>query len=111
MALLEVIIAMTVFAIAALSAATWVRQTMIATEAARQASIRLRAASAYLDRVALWPREDLDRHLGERHEGPYVVRVGRPLPTVYSVAMLDSTGAHSLLQTSIYRPEASHAAP
>jgi type II secretory pathway pseudopilin PulG len=109
MALLEVIVAMTVFTIAAVSTAGWVRQTISATTSAQAATVRLRAASAYLDRLALWPREDLDRHLGERREGPYAVMVSRPLPTVYAVVLMDSTGSITLLQTSIYRPELSNA--
>lgn len=70
----------------------------------------MRRASAFLDAVVLWPREDLDRHLGERPEGPWVLRVDRPAPTLYAVTLLagpdDSTATAGtlLLATSLFRP-------
>jgi Tfp pilus assembly protein PilV len=112
MVLLEVIIALTIFMIAGLSAAVWVRQTLLTVDHAHTAVDEMAAASDYLDRIALWPREDLDRHLGARREGPWTVQVARPTSTIYEVVIGDSSSA-PLLRTWLYRaeiqPESVHA--
>src|SRR5580704_15019103 len=103
MVLLEVVVALTIFAIAGLSAAVWVQQTLLTVDHAHAAVEEVSAASDYLDRIALWPREDLDRHLGMRREGPWIVQVERPTPTIYAVAIVDSSSARPLLKTWLYR--------
>jgi hypothetical protein len=105
MVLLEVIVALTIFMIAGLSTAVWVRQTLLTVDHAHAAMAEVSAASDYLDRIALWPREDLDRHLGVRREGPWLVQVERPTPTIYAVAIADSSSARPLLHTWLYRAE------
>ena len=105
MILFEVIIALTIFVIAGLSAVTWVRQTMLTVERAHTAVNDVSAASGYLDRIALWTREDLDRHLGERRQGHWKVRIERPTPTIYDVTVCDSSGRRTLLRTWVYRAE------
>ena len=105
MVLLEVIVALTIFMIAGLSTAVWVQQTMLTVDHAHTVVAEVSAASDYLDRIALWPREDLDRHLGVRREGPWLVQVERPTPTIYAVAIGDSSLAQPLLHTWLYRAE------
>jgi hypothetical protein len=105
MVLLEVIVALTIFMIAGLSTAVWVRQTLLTVDHARIAVEDVSAASDYLDRIALWPREDLDRHLGVRRAGPWLVQVERPTPTIYVVVIGDSSTARPLLRTWLYRAE------
>jgi hypothetical protein len=103
MVLLEVIVALTIFMIAGLSTAVWVRQTMLTVDHTHATVAEVTAASDYLDRIALWPREDLDRHLGVRHEGPWLVQIERPTPTIYAVAIAESGSALPLLHTWLYR--------
>lgn len=103
MVLLEVIVALTIFVIAGLSAAVWVQQTLLTVDHAQDAITDMSAASRYLDRMALWPRDDLDRHLGARREGPWIVVIDRPTPTIYSVAIGDSGTSQALLETWLYR--------
>jgi type II secretory pathway pseudopilin PulG len=105
MVLLEVIIALTIFMIAGLSAVVWVRQTLLTVDHAQAAVEEMTAASDYLDRIALWPQEDLDRHLGARREGPWVAQIGRLTPTIYEVVIGDSSSAEPLLRTWLYRAE------
>ncbi|HET9948900.1 MAG TPA: hypothetical protein VFQ22_08260 [Longimicrobiales bacterium] len=78
------------------------------TYAAEQDATR---ASAFLDAVALWPRADLDRHLGTRDEGPWRLHVERPEPTLYEVSVSDTAHDHPIIATALYRPEVAHAAP
>ena len=105
MTLLEVLVAMAIFGTAALATASLATGSWRVVRAAREADRSLQKASAFFDAVALWPREDLDRHLGVRTQGPWRMRVDRPLPTLYVVTLADSSGADTLLVTSLHRPE------
>lgn len=105
MALLEVIVAMTILVIAALSTVAWVSQAVDSVVRAGAAAAAADSASDYLDRIALWPREDLDRHLGPRQEGVWSVTVERTTSVLYTVTMRDSTDSHTILRTTLYRPE------
>lgn len=111
MALLEVIIAMTIMVVAALSLVAWVSQASDAVMRADAAAAEADSASAYLDRIALWTREDLDRHLGARKQGSWTVVVGRPTPALYTVTMRDHADARTILLTTLYRPEVPPANP
>lgn len=104
-ALLEVLVALAILGTAGASLATGVREALAATERARRADAELREASALLDAVALWPREDLDRRLGERAQGAWRLTILRPAPAVYFVTLADSGGGREVLRTAIYRPE------
>jgi type II secretory pathway pseudopilin PulG len=103
-ALLEALVALVILAVAGLAATAAVRQGADSERLAEGADVNMRAASAFLDAVALWPRADLDRHLGDRSEGVWRLRVDRPIPTLYLVMLTDSTGGRTLLQTALYRP-------
>jgi hypothetical protein len=109
MVLLEVIVSLTIFVIAALSATVWLRQVVLSVEHVDAVVDEVGRASNYLDIIALWPREDLDRHLGVRREGPWMVRVDRKTQSLYGVTVWDSTGTRTLLQTYLYRSEPVHA--
>ena len=101
--LLEVIVAMTIFAIA--STATLVRaaQARHAVVLSMASEDRLNAASAFLDHVVLWPREDLDRHLGTHPQGQWWLDVEHPVPELYTIAIVDSASHQKLLDTIVYR--------
>src|SRR5690348_5798339 len=88
--LLEVIVALTILAVAGVSLAVLATQSASAVRRARTANLETQQASGFLDAVALWPRADLDRHLGERPEGPWRLTIERPLPTLYTVTLADS---------------------
>jgi type II secretory pathway pseudopilin PulG len=110
-ALLEVIVAMTILTITGLSAMIMASQSVTAVEQARDADEATRRASSFLDAVALWPRTDLDRHLGDRREGNWILSTTHPYPTLYVVALHTvSDSAHGrvsqdLVRTIIYRPK------
>lgn len=85
--LLEVLVAMTIFGIAAAAALARAAGARRAVGIAREAEARTVAASAFLDRVALWPREDLDRHLGSHRQGPWLLDIERHGAALYSLAL------------------------
>jgi type II secretory pathway pseudopilin PulG len=107
--LLEVVIAMVVLAVAGTSAVVMVAQSADAVRRARAADVQVREASAFLHAVALWPREDLDRRLGDREQGDWRLRILRPAPTLYEVTLTDGTGGRVILRTALHRPAAPEA--
>ena len=106
MVLLEAIVALTILAIAATTMVALSASSLDAVSRAERADAETRRASALLDAVALWPRADLDRHLGDRPEGPWDLRIDRPTSTLYVIALRDTATRALLLATSLYRPEA-----
>ena len=103
--LLEVLIALTILAVAGIAIMALARQSMDTVARTRTADTELERASDFLQAVALWPRADLDRHLGDRLEGAWRLRVERPGPTLYTVVLTDSARTRVLLSTALYRPE------
>ena len=109
--LLEVIVALSILTTAGAALVAVTVDSMRAVTRARSADVEMQAANAFFNAVALWPREDLDRHLGDRHQGKWIMRVDRPSEDLYEVTLRDSTRRLLLLKTSLYRPEPEHAAP
>jgi type II secretory pathway pseudopilin PulG len=109
--LLEVIIALTILAVGAASIVTLAAASLGAVAHAQEADRDMRRANALFEAVALWPRADLDRHLGDRPEGAWRLRVDRPMPTLYLVTLIDTASAQRVLETSLYRAETDNAAP
>lgn len=105
MTLLEVLIALAILGTAAMAVVGLASQSWHAVRSARDADRSPLEASAFLDAVALWPREDLDQRLGERVQHPWRLRIDRPLPTLYVVTLSDSSGRDTLLATSLFRVE------
>jgi type II secretory pathway pseudopilin PulG len=103
--LLEAIVALTILTVAGLATVAIVRQGIDSVRRAENAEAEVRRASAFMDAVALWPRVDLDRHLGDRAEGPWRLVIDHPAPTLYLVALTDSLSRRELVRTALYRPE------
>src|SRR5213593_2051403 len=101
--LLEALVALAVLATVG-SAAAWTASENLRTVArVYEDEARLRSASHLLTAVSLWPREDLDRHLGSRAQGPWRLRIDRPRPTLYDVSLADTATGKVLLRTSLVR--------
>lgn len=102
--LLEAIVALTLLTIAALASVAMMRQALDTVRHAQQTEYDVRRASAFMDAIALWPRTDLDRHLGNRPEGPWRLVIDRPIPTLYLVALTDTSSRRELVRSALYRP-------
>ena len=102
--LLEAIVALTLLTIAALATVAVVRQGIDTVRRAAEAERDVQKASAFMDAIALWPRADLDRHLGDRPEGPWRLLIDRPIPTLYRVALTDSSSRRELVRSALFRP-------
>jgi hypothetical protein len=101
--LLEAIVALTILTVAALASVAMVRQALDSVRHAQEVEEDVRKASAFMEAITLWPRADLDRHLGNRAEGPWRLSVDRPIPTLYLVAITDSFSRRELVRTALYR--------
>jgi len=102
-ALLEAVIALLLIGITLIGALDIQRETSRAMMSAAVAERDVRAASAFLDAVILWRREDLDRHVGTRREGPWSLTIDRRDSALYRVTVADSAGRRILLETMAYR--------
>jgi type II secretory pathway component PulJ len=103
--LLETIVALTVLATVGSAAAWMAAESMRAVNRVHERESELRRAARLLTAVSLWPREDLDRHLGRTVQGPWVMGIERTDPVVYVVNLADSAGGAVLLRTALFRPE------
>jgi hypothetical protein len=109
--LLEVIMALVILTTAGAVVVVLGAETTRAVDRARVAEAQQGRAAAFFEIVTLWPRPDLDRHLGDREQGPWRLRVARATPTLYVLTLTDSVGARTLLHTVVYRPEPPREAP
>jgi type II secretory pathway pseudopilin PulG len=101
--LLEVVAALTIFALAAVSALSFLAQLTDTTARSQAVERRLADEDRLLTVYSLLTRPDLDRRLGRRAVGPYVVEVQRPRPEIYRVSVGDSAAPD--LVTLLLRPE------
>lgn len=103
-ALLEAIVALTILAFAGVVAVSLTASAAGAVHRVRGAEKDMRAANAFFAAVSLWTRSDFDRHLGDRVQGSWLMRVDRPQPTLYVATLSDSASRRELLRTAFYRP-------
>jgi type II secretory pathway pseudopilin PulG len=109
--LLEALVALVILATAGAAAVTMAVEAAHDVQRIAEAERNLRAASAFLDVVSLWSRDDLDRHLGSRMQSVWLMRVDRPEATLYVTSLTDTATKTELLRTSLYRPELPNATP
>ena len=110
-ALLEALIALVILTTAGATAVTMMAEAAHDVQRVRGAENEMRKASAFVDAVSLWSREDLDRHIGDRHQGGWIMRVDRPIPSLYVTTLTDTATHIELVRTSLFRPEPMHAVP
>ncbi len=105
-ALLEALVALALLGTVGSAAAWSATESLRAVQHLHSRENDQRLAARFFTAVSLWPREDLDRHLGDRPQGPWRLRIDRPVRTVYTVTLSDTvSGGTVLLQTALYREE------
>lgn len=105
-ALLEVIVAVTIFATAAITAVSLLAQAADHERRAEETERRVGDEERLLTAMTLLTREDLDRRLGRRTAGPYLVEVQRPTRALYRVTVASGESPEVPdLATLVYRPE------
>lgn len=108
-ALLEVLAAVAILGVAGLGFVDLVAAGTRAVSAARARERELADEDRLLTAYTLLARPDLDRRIGERHVGPYLVTVARPERTLYRIALARDDAVVEDLVTVVYRPEPARA--
>ncbi len=108
-ALLEVLVALTIFGIAALGALEQLAQLAQTQRHNTARELLLADEDRLMTAVSLLTREDLDRRLGRRQVGPLAVDIQRPRPALYRVEIGSAAFSLPDLTTLLYRPEPSRA--
>ena len=101
--LLEAIVALFLVGATTAASLSLLRQATSAHRRSTDHDQQLRQADRLLASVSLWSREDLDRHLGARSQGPWMLEVQRPLPGLYHVVVVERAGGREWLRTTLYR--------
>jgi type II secretory pathway pseudopilin PulG len=101
--LLEALVAIAVLGTVASAAAWKTAETLHAVRRTHAREAEVRAAQRLMSAVYLWPRDDLDRHLGNRAQGKWTMRVDRVNATLYEIALIDTFSAGVLLRTTLFR--------
>lgn len=102
-ALLEALVALALLGTVGSAAAWSATESLRAVQRMHARESEQRAAERFFTSVSLWPRDDLERHLGDHPQGRWRLRVDRPMPTVFAVSLRDSSSHAVLLQTALYR--------
>jgi len=103
-ALLEVLVSLVILTTAAATVVALAGESSRAVRRAGETARSLSEAARFFGVVAIWPRDDLDRHLGEHPQGRWRLRVERLTPSLYALALRDSAGAQPLFATVVCRP-------
>lgn len=103
-ALLEAIVALAILGVVGSAGAMTASELTRAVARVQEREAMTRSAARLLTAVSLWPREDLDRHLGRTAQGPMEMWVDRIEPTLYWVTLSEAATNRRLLQTTLFRP-------
>ena len=105
-ALLEVLAATAILGIAGLGLLELATANVQAVRGAGERERAFADAERLVTAYALLTREDLDRRLGQREVGPYVLEVQRPERPLYRVDLRRREAPEvEVLVTVLYRPE------
>jgi len=102
--LIEVLAALAIFSVAAVTCLAFLVQLSDSEHRAIATERRLTDQDRLMAAYSLLSREDLDRRLGRRVVGSYLVEVQRPSAELYRVTIGDSSAVD--LATLLYRPDA-----
>jgi type II secretory pathway pseudopilin PulG len=100
---MEVVVALAILAIVGGGLFGVAAESMSRVENAGRRERDLLAANNLMSAVALWSREDLDRRLGERRQGPWILEIERVSARVYAARIRDTMTHELMLATALYR--------
>lgn len=103
-ALLEVLISLSILAVAGTSLVMLLSQEVDAADTAARRAAELRQAEEILARLSLDDARGLSIRLGERQAGMFVTRVERPRPGLFRIAVARAEAPDAeLLVTLVHR--------
>ena len=110
-ALLEIVAALAILGLAGMGFVALIAQELDGLRALRQREATTRRAANLLSRITTWTPRELDARVGVSRFGDFRVEIELIDPSLYTVVVTDGTGSSTLLETSLYAPEAEHTAP
>lgn len=102
--LLEAIVALAITALAATALIDIAVESVLTVRRAQAHDRDVSSAARLISVVSLWTNHDLDRRLGLRRQGRWVVNTQRVAPGLFTIEVLDSAAAEVVLETTVYRP-------
>jgi len=109
--LIDVILGVAIFAIAAAGFTTLLSQCFITVAGLRERERELAGASQQLERMAaLWGAADFEVRLGTSRLDAFTATVSRAGLNLYDVRIADSSGVITLLTTTMYAADTTNAA-
>lgn len=100
--LLDTVVALAILGIAGSAVLLLASESLSSAHRMWARESEVRDAHRLLSAVSLWPREDLDRHLGDSRQGLLLLVIDRPRDGLYRVQVLDSLGADPVLDTWLW---------
>jgi hypothetical protein len=107
--LFEVVVGLTILAIASVGWITLLAQTRTTIAAVRAQEARTRQANDLLQRYRLFAEGEYDARLGTIRVGTIAINVSRVAPHLYSLSALDSNAQTVILSTTVYARDTSNA--
>lgn len=104
-ALLEVVAAVAILGVAAVVLTSIAQGSLIALARAEARDEERRQARALLEAMFLWSPDDLDRHLGRREQGRWIMQIDRMNDALYGITLRDSL-ENAIIATFLYRRRA-----
>jgi type II secretory pathway pseudopilin PulG len=103
MMLIEVMAAIAILSIAGAALLATTSEAIQRLDRARQSEAELGSAERLLGMVTLWPRDDLDRRLGVRRQGQWLLEIERESSSLYVVTVRDTVSRAALISTAMHR--------
>ncbi|MEP6733829.1 MAG: hypothetical protein ABJE10_24495 [bacterium] len=100
--LFEVVVGLTILAIAGIGWVTLIAQTRASIAQMRSREVRMRSANDILERYRLYEPADLDARLGTTRIGALTISVSPLAPRLYSLVARDTGVQAILLSTTVY---------
>jgi hypothetical protein len=108
-ALLDVVIALVVLGLSGVAMLTLLGQATQSVRKVRNTEREVRRASDELGRFVIYDRAQLISMLGRSASHGWSIVVRREAADLFDVAVAESDTSALLLETSVYRPDTSHA--
>ncbi len=105
MVLLEVIVSIALLGGIGIASVAALSQAVTSVRQAQANERAFMEAVALLDAATLWSREDLDRRLGYRRQGIWMLHIARTDVRFYRLTVFDSTAGRRIVETVVLRAE------
>lgn len=102
-ALLEALVALTLLAITGVALLGAIAEGAHVADEARRTELLAVEADRLMDAATLWSVSELDQRLGTRAQGPFRMRIDRPVGSLYLISIIDTTTSEVLVRTSLHR--------